>query len=463
MTTFLIILNLVIFIIALVGLWWMAKKHIKFPKRVFIALGLGILLGLILHISYGAGSKITTETTSWINIVGQGYISLLKMIVIPLVFVSIVVAFTKIDIGEKFAKMGSIILLFLIGTVAISAIVGIVYALLFGLDASSIDLGQAENARSSEITNQAKEMTATTLPAQILELLPSNPFLDFTGARATSTIAVVIFAAFIGFAFLRVLRKEPDKGHILKRGIDAVYALVMAVVTFVLRLTPYGILAIMMTTIATSDFAAIWTLGKFVIASYAALLTMYLIHMIILALLGVNPLQFMKKTAEVILFAFTSRSSAGALPLNIQTQTERLGVPSAIANFSGSFGLSIGQNGCAGIYPAMLAVMVAPVAGVELNWQFILTLIVVVVLSSFGVAGVGGGATFASILVLSALNLPVGLAGVLISVEPLIDMGRTALNVNDAILAGTGTAKLTKQLDEETFNSNHYDELASQH
>ncbi|WP_380572492.1 L-cystine transporter [Staphylococcus hyicus] len=463
MTTFLIILNLVIFIIALVGLWWMAKKHIKFPKRVFIALGLGILLGLILHISYGAGSKITTETTSWINIVGQGYISLLKMIVIPLVFVSIVVAFTKIDIGEKFAKMGSIILLFLIGTVAISAIVGIVYALLFGLDASSIDLGQAENARSSEITNQAKEMTATTLPAQILELLPSNPFLDFTGARATSTIAVVIFAAFIGFAFLRVLRKEPDKGHILKRGIDAVYALVMAVVTFVLRLTPYGILAIMMTTIATSDFAAIWTLGKFVIASYAALLTMYLIHMIILALLGVNPLQFMKKTAEVILFAFTSRSSAGALPLNIQTQTERLGVPSAIANFSGSFGLSIGQNGCAGIYPAMLAVMVAPVASVELNWQFILTLIVVVVLSSFGVAGVGGGATFASILVLSALNLPVGLAGVLISVEPLIDMGRTALNVNDAILAGTGTAKLTKQLDEETFNSNHYDELASQH
>lgn len=463
MTTFLIILNLAIFIIALVGLWWMAKKHIKFPKRVFIALGLGILLGLILHISYGAGSKITTETTSWINIVGQGYISLLKMIVIPLVFVSIVVAFTKIDIGEKFAKMGSIILLFLIGTVAISAIVGIVYALLFGLDASSIDLGQAENARSSEITNQAKEMTATTLPAQILELLPSNPFLDFTGARATSTIAVVIFAAFIGFAFLRVLRKEPDKGHILKRGIDAVYALVMAVVTFVLRLTPYGILAIMMTTIATSDFAAIWTLGKFVIASYAALLTMYLIHMIILALLGVNPLQFMKKTAEVILFAFTSRSSAGALPLNIQTQTERLGVPSAIANFSGSFGLSIGQNGCAGIYPAMLAVMVAPVAGVELNWQFILTLIVVVALSSFGVAGVGGGATFASILVLSALNLPVGLAGVLISVEPLIDMGRTALNVNDAILAGTGTAKLTKQLDEETFNSNHYDELASQH
>ncbi|MFO3718724.1 L-cystine transporter [Staphylococcus felis] len=463
MSTLYIIINIIIFILALLGLAIMAKKHIKFPKRVFLALGLGIILGLILHLIYGADSNVTTQTTEWISIVGNGYIALLQMIVIPLVFVSIVAAFTKIEIGEKFAKVGSYIFMFLIGTVAIAAIVGIVYALIFGLDASSIDLGQAENARSSEIANTAREMTATTLPAQILELLPANPFLDFTGARATSTIAVVIFAAFIGFAYLRVARKQPENGHLLKRGIDAVYALVMAIVTFVLRLTPYGILAIMINTMATSDFAAIWTLGKFVIASYAALITMYVIHLMILSALRINPIQYMKKTAEVIIFAFTSRSSAGALPLNIQTQTNRLGVPQSIANFSGSFGLSIGQNGCAGIYPAMLAIMVAPVAGVEINLQFILTLIVVVVLSSFGVAGVGGGATFASILVLSALNLPVGLAGVLISVEPLIDMGRTALNVNDSIVAGTGTARLTKQLDDETFKSNDYNELASQH
>ncbi|MFO3701741.1 L-cystine transporter [Staphylococcus felis] len=463
MSTLYIIINIIIFILALLGLAIMAKKHIKFPKRVFLALGLGIILGLILHLIYGANSNVTTQTTEWISIVGNGYIALLQMIVIPLVFVSIVAAFTKIEIGEKFAKVGSYIFMFLIGTVAIAAIVGIVYALIFGLDASSIDLGQAENARSSEIANTAREMTATTLPAQILELLPANPFLDFTGARATSTIAVVIFAAFIGFAYLRVARKQPENGHLLKRGIDAVYALVMAIVTFVLRLTPYGILAIMINTMATSDFAAIWTLGKFVIASYAALITMYVIHLMILSALRINPIQYMKKTAEVIIFAFTSRSSAGALPLNIQTQTNRLGVPQSIANFSGSFGLSIGQNGCAGIYPAMLAIMVAPVAGVEINLQFILTLIVVVVLSSFGVAGVGGGATFASILVLSALNLPVGLAGVLISVEPLIDMGRTALNVNDSIVAGTGTARLTKQLDDETFKSNDYNELASQH
>ncbi|HDE7225390.1 TPA: L-cystine transporter [Staphylococcus aureus] len=461
MNAFLTLINIIVLVIFIVILHMMARKHISFAKRVFTALGIGIVFGVLLHLIYGTHSNVITSTSDWFNIVGQGYVALLQMIVMPLIFISIVAAFTKIQIGEKFAKIGSLIFIFLIGTVTIAAIVGVVYALVFGLDASSINLGNAEQARGSEIAKQAKDLTAHTLPQQILELLPKNPFLDFTGQRATSTIAVVIFASFIGFAYLRVARKQPDHGELLKRAIDAIYSLVMAIVTFVLRLTPYGVLAIMANTLSTSDFGAIWTIGKFLIASYAALITMYIIHLIILSLLGISPIRYVKKTLEVLIFAFTSRSSAGALPLNVQTQTRRLGVPEGIANFAATFGLSIGQNGCAGIYPAMLAIMVAPVANVEIDLQFIVTLIAVVIISSFGVAGVGGGATFASILVLSTLNLPVALAGVLISVEPLIDMGRTALNVNDSMLAGTGTAKLTKHWDKDTFDSNDNAALTS--
>ncbi|HHC9480063.1 TPA: L-cystine transporter [Staphylococcus aureus] len=461
MNAFLTLINIIVLVIFIVILHMMARKHISFAKRVFTALGIGIVFGVLLHLAYGTHSNVITSTSDWFNIVGQGYVALLQMIVMPLIFISIVAAFTKIQIGEKFAKIGSLIFIFLIGTVTIAAIVGVVYALMFGLDASTINLGNAEQARGSEIAKQAKDLTAHTLPQQILELLPKNPFLDFTGQRATSTIAVVIFASFIGFAYLRVARKQSDHGELLKRAIDAIYSLVMAIVTFVLRLTPYGVLAIMANTLSTSDFGAIWTLGKFLIASYAALITMYIIHLVILSLLGISPIRYVKKTLEVLIFAFTSRSSAGALPLNIQTQTRRLGVPEGIANFAATFGLSIGQNGCAGIYPAMLAIMVAPVANVEIDLQFIVTLIAVVIISSFGVAGVGGGATFASILVLSTLNLPVALAGVLISVEPLIDMGRTALNVNDSMLAGTGTAKLTKHWDKDTFESNDNAALTS--
>ena len=205
--------------------------------------------------------------------------------------------------------------------------------------------------------------------------------------------------------------------------------------------------------VATSDFDAILKLGKFVIASYVALIVVFLIHLILLSLFGLNPMTYVKKVLPVLTFAFTSRSSAGTLPLNVNTQTKHLGVSEGIANLSGTFGLTIGQNGCAGVYPAMLAIMIAPTVGIDpFTPSFIFTVIAVVAISSFGVAGVGGGATFAAILVLSALNLPVALAGLLISIEPLIDMGRTALNVSGAMTSGIITSKVANELDMEVYN-----------
>lgn len=187
-------------------------------------------------------------------------------------------------------------------------------------------------------------------------------------------------------------------------------------------------------------------------ASYVALIAMFLVHLLIVSVIGLSPVTYLRKAFPVLAFAFTSRTSAGALPMNIQTQ-KQLGVPEGIANFAGSFGLSIGQNGCAGIYPAMLAVMIAPTVGINpLAPDFLIFLIFVVAISSFGVAGVGGGATFAAILVLSALDLPIALAGVLISVEPLIDMGRTALNVSGSMVSGLFTSKVTKQIDQSVYN-----------
>ncbi|MFS0691008.1 L-cystine transporter [Sporosarcina sp. 179-K 8C2 HS] len=431
----------------------MHRKNVSFSKRVFTGLGLGILFGFILNVAYGADSEVLAKSVSWFNIIGTGYVKLLQMIVVPLVFISILGAFTKVTIGKNFGKMAGIILGILVGTTAIAAAIGISASLLFNLDASEIVQGEAEAARGVSIEERSADMSGKALPDQILELLPANPFLDFTGARPTSTIGVVIFAAFLGFAYLALTRRDEENANLVKKGIDALYSLIMGVVRIVLRLTPYGILAIIARTVATSDFAAIFSLGKFVLASYVALLVMYLIHLIIITISGLNPVTYVKKTAEALLFAFSSRSSAGTLPLNIKTQTDRLGVPDGIANFAGSFGLSIGQNGCAGVYPAMLAVMIAPTVGQNpLEPTFLLTLIAIVAISSFGVAGVGGGATFAAILVLSALNLPVALAGLLISVEPLIDMGRTALNVSGSMTAGVTTARINGELDKDVYN-----------
>lgn len=449
-----VILNIVALLLLVGVLIIMQKKHVSFSKRVFTALGLGIVLGLVLNLAYGVDSEVLAETVPWYNLIGTGYVKLLQMIVMPLVFISILGAFTKITIGKNFGKMAAIILSFLIGTTAIAAVIGISSAAIFDLNADQIIQGDAETARAEYYEGRSAEVADKSLPDQIIDLIPANPFLDFTGARPTSTIGVVIFAAFLGFAYLGIARKEKETAVIIKTGIDAVYKLIMRVVTLVLRLTPYGILAIIARTVATSDFGAIFNLGKFVLASYVALAVMFAIHLLIITLSGLNPFTYVKKAAEPLIFAFTSRSSAGTLPININAQTTKMGVSEGIANFSGSFGLSIGQNGCAGIYPAMLAFMIAPSVGINpLDPMFILTVVAVVAISSFGVAGVGGGATFAAILVLSALNLPVALAGLLVSVEPLIDMGRTAVNVSGSMTAGVATAKITGELDKDLYNT----------
>jgi L-cystine uptake protein TcyP (sodium:dicarboxylate symporter family) len=195
--------------------------------------------------------------------------------------------------------------------------------------------------------------------------------------------------------------------------------------------------------------------------SYIGLALMFAVHGLLLALAGVHPLRFFRKVWPVLTFAFTSRSSAATIPLSIEAQTLRLGVPSSIASFAASFGATIGQNGCAGLYPAMLAVMVAPTVGINpLDPLWIATLVGIVTLSSAGVAGVGGGATFAALIVLPAMGLPVTLVALLISVEPLIDMGRTALNVSGSMAAGTITSQILKQTDQAVMQADEHAKLA---
>lgn len=450
----LLILNMVLFLLILYGLYFMQRKRLSFSKRVFTALGVGIVFGFALQWAYASNRDPLTASIDWFDIVGSGYVKLLQMIVIPLIFISILMTFTKMKLSNNTGKIAGLIIAILIGTTAIAAAIGVAAALGFDLKAVQIEQGDAELSRAEEIQGKFEEIKDQTFPQKILELLPANPFLDFTGARPTSTIAVVIFATILGLSYLGVKRKSPEQADLFAKIVESLHAVVMRMVTLVLRLTPYGVFAMMTKAVATTDVGSVLKLGKFVIASYAALLAMFAVHLVLLALFGLNPLIYVKKALPVLSFAFTSRSSAGTLPLNIQTQTNQLGVSEGIANLSGSFGVSIGQNGCAGIYPAMLAVMIAPTVGINpMDPVFLITLILTVAISSLGVAGVGGGATFAAILVLSAMNLPIGLAGLLISIEPLIDMGRTAVNVSGSMTAGLLTGRITKELDLDVYKA----------
>ena len=449
-----IIINIVVFCLLIGVLFYQQKHRISFNRRVLTALVLGLIAGAVMQLVYGPTSDTTKNTLTWLNIVGQGYVRLLQMIVIPLVFVSITSAIVNLKSAKTLHKYGLSIITILLATAAIAAIIGIFTTVAFKLDANSINIGTSEESRMEFMETRSQEINSSTIAGRIVEVIPSNAFAAFAGTGSNATLSVVVFAIFVGVAALIAKEKDVRQVNTFVGIINSIQTIVMGIVEIIIRLTPYGILALMTRFLATSKFSEIKSLGVFVIASYVALILIFISHLIIVGVFGLSPVKFVKKCATVFAFAFTSRSSAASLPITIKTQEKKLGVPSGIASLSSTFGTSIGQNGCAGMYPAMLAVMIAVGMGINpLSPIFIIELVLIIVISSFGVAGVGGGATFAALIVLSAMNLPVALAGVLISIEPLIDMGRTLTNVSGSILSGVVTAKRSGELDLEVYNS----------
>ena len=396
---------------------FLKKKGKSFTFRVFTALGLGVVFGAGIQLVLGLGTDATKTALDWMSIVGQGYINLLKMLVMPLVFVAIVGAFTRAEVTDNLGKIGAVVLVVLLATVAIAAIVGWAVIAFSGLAGASFADGTVDPTKLATLQDKQETVAALTIPQELLSFIPTNVFADFTGSRSTSTIAVVIFSAIVGVAYLKLRDKDSEQAEFFKKFIDALYGIVMRIVNI-------------------------------------ALITVFIVHLIIVAANRVSPITYVKKAFPVLSFAFVSRTSAGALPMNIETQRHALGVDSATANFAASFGMSIGQNGCAGIYPAMLATIIAPTVGINVfSPEFVVMLVAVIVVSSFGIAGVGGGATFASLIVLGTLGLPIEIVGILASVEPLIDMGRTALNVSDSMVAGITSSHVNGGFSREVFNN----------
>lgn len=448
---FAVVASLAVFIAILFFLFNQQQKKNTLSRLVLIGLVTGSFFGLALQLIHGEGSDVIAQTLEWVGIVGSGYVGLLKMVIMPLVLVSMISAVVKLEKGGSLGKISGLTISVLLVTTAIAAMIGILVTTTFGLSAEGLTEGARETARIAVLESRVGSVSDLTIPQMLVSFIPTNPFADLTGARSTSIIAVVIFGVLVGIAARKVMAEKEELESPIRTFVEAAQSIVMRLVKMIMALTPYGIAALMAKVVATSSAGDILNLLGFIVASYVAILLMFLVHGLLVSFVGVSPAEYFKKIWPVLTFAFTSRSSAATIPLNVEAQITKLNVPPAIANLSASFGATIGQNGCAGIYPAMLAVMVAPTMGIDpLDINFILSLIAIITISSFGIAGVGGGATFAALIVLPAMGLPVTIAALLISIEPLIDMARTALNVSGAMTAGTITSRVLKSTNSET-------------
>lgn len=259
---------------------------------------------------------------------------------------------------------------------------------------------------------------------------------------ANNIIAVVIFAAFIGVAIRRLNQKQNEVIEPFTKWIEAFYQIILSVAMTIIKFMPYAVIALLANTIASKGMNALLSMGQFIIAIYVALFLMFIVHLIIAMLNGVSPKVYMMKGSQPLILAFTSRSSLGTLPVLIETLNKNFKIDEGIASFVGSLGANMGMNGCAGIYPAMLAVMLARMTDTPLNLSFYILLVIIIAISSSGIAGIPGSATIAISVVISGIGMGAyfPLLGGIIAIDPIIDMGRTFINVSGTMVSALTVA-----------------------
>lgn len=440
----------VIFIAVLIGTFFIVKqfekKKVKFSTRTIYATIIGLILGVIIQLVAGlpedpSGVTWLQEVTKWYGLFGSGFMDLLKMLVVPMVFVSILRVIINMGEGDDLGKLTFKSLGMLLMTTAIAAIVGIVVGNVMKLGVGT-DIVAASDTELREIT---------PLVDTLRGLLPSNPVASMADGNI---VAIIIFATFLGLAVKRLSKKYLD---VIKPFIDLVeafYKIIVSVAMTVIKFMPYAVVALLANTITARGLSSMISVVQFIVALYISVAIMFIIHLVIITINGLNPITYIKNAAEPLLLAFTSRSSLGTLPVTIEALTKHQGVEEGVASFTASLGANMGMNGCAGIYPALMAVTIANMAGVEMNASFYAMLLVVITISSLGIAGLPGTATMAVSVVLSGVGIGAyfPLAGGILAIDPILDMGRTMLNVNGATTAAVTVGKSLGKLNKDVFN-----------
>ncbi|EAI9131638.1 cation:dicarboxylate symporter family transporter [Campylobacter upsaliensis] len=440
-------------IFAFLGLMFFSIKKLRdkkfsFSFRMIFALIVGLILGFFLQFLADFPNDTEAkaivwfgEAKHWLGFFGAVFVAFIKMLVIPLVFACIVKVIVEIDKDIKISSLLGVSLFWILFSTTLAAILGLSLAVVF-------DLGS--NLTMQDSSKQIREISSFT--SILLNLIPSN---IINAMSRENIIAIVTFAFLVGICAKNISKKEEYEKPFesFKNLAISFYGLMMQMTTMVIRFMPYAVVCMMANVILSNGFEAMKTAGLFIALSFLAMFLMFGIHFLILLSQGLNPIIYAKKAFSVWVFAFSSRSSLATLPLTVSTLQNKLGVSSAIANFVASIGATMGLNGCAGYFPAMSAVLVASLLGVEVDFGFALMVVLVALLGSLGIAGVPGSGTMAASIMLAGIGFGDNfmLLGLVLAIDPIVDMARTASNVSGAMTSALCTAKNLNAIDKELY------------
>ncbi|MBC2670190.1 dicarboxylate/amino acid:cation symporter [Novosphingobium piscinae] len=431
-------------------------RRASFGLRVLIGIGAGLVLGLTAGAIGPAADGSPNAIAQLLALVGSSFVQLLKVLVPPLIFAAIVASIARLRTLNNAARLAGQTLLWFALTALLAVLTGI--ALGLALEPGVHAGVSAASATAPKSVGTWLDFTRSLVPANFLGLSASSKLTE--GAVSTglefNVLQIVVMAIALGFAALR----SGEAGERLLDGVGQVLVVLRRLLGWLVQLAPYGSAGLIGNAVVKYGWDTLGSIAQFALAVYLGLgIVLFVIYPLLLKAHGLSPLRFFAKAWPAIELAFVTRSSVAALPVAEAITTQRLGVPEAYAAFAVPVGATTKMDGCAAIYPAVAAIFIAQFYGLTLDPAQYLLIVLVSVLGSAATAGVTGALVMLT-LTLTTLGLPLEGAGLLLAIDPILDMGRTAVNVAGQILIPVIVARREGLLDRAAYDADATGELA---
>ncbi len=418
----------------------MKGRKIGLTTKIIIGLVLGFITGLILNKLGASYVRDTILVNGLFELLGQIFLRGIKMMVVPLVFVSLVNGAASMSDIKKLGRVGIKTMFFYIATTAIAITIAIIVASIIN---PGIGLDMSELIKTQPTIGETKPLIQV-----IYEMIPTNPVESMVQG---SMLQIIVFSLLVGTA-LSILG---NKTKILTDAFNQLNDLVMKIVELIMLSAPYGVFALIAKTFSTLGFEAMGSLLKYMICVFIALL----IHVcvtysgLLVIFAKLNPIRFFKKFAPAMGVAFSTSSSNATIPVTLEVIEEKIGASKNIASFTIPLGATINMDGTS-IMQGVATVFVAQLYGIPLSIHAILTVILTATIASIGTAGVPGVGLIMLSMVFQAIGLPVEGIALIIGIDRILDMTRTAVNITGDAICTTIVSKAEGEFDEEIFNTN---------
>lgn len=416
------------------------KKKLGLTTVILLALLLGAVTGMAIHYTIADNTYVNKYLTEGVfYVVGQGFIRLMQMLVVPLVFCSISTGAAAIGDTQTLGKVGLKTLIFYMFTTMVAVAVALGTALLIG-PGLGLDMSKVQVAENSVAQSE------TTIADTLLNIIPKNPI----GALAEGNmLAIIFFALFVGLILANLGEKVQSVTNFLTQFND----IMMEMTMIVMKAAPFGVFALIARTFTTLGFDAMVPMVKYMLCVVLALaLQCFGVYQILLKLFaGLSPIKFVKKFFPVQVFAFSTATSNATIPLNIDTLEEKMGVDRHLSSFTIPLGATINMDGTS-IMQGVAVIFVAQAFGIHLTPGDLVTVIVTATLASVGTAGIPSVGLVTLAMVFNSVGLPVEGIGLIMGIDRILDMIRTAVNVTGDAVCTVIIAKQNGDIDLETYN-----------